>query len=92
MGLHTWKADGTPVITPLGEGGVFVQEVYRPVGDSITITYPQLNGLQLRVYQVLAGSYTWATGTDGSGNPTLTLTALPATLNGGAIRLLVFAI
>jgi hypothetical protein len=93
FGLTTWKADGTAVITPLGAGGLFVEARVRlRAAGAGTVTYSGLNGRTLRVFQVYAGEFTWTTGVDGSGNPTLTFTLLPVTLNGGEIRLLVFAI
>ncbi len=93
FGLTTYKADGTAIITPFDAGGVFVEQRVRQVSaGSGTITYSNLTGFSLRVVQVYAGSFTWTTGTDGSGNPTITFTLLPTTYNGGEIRLLVFAV
>lgn len=92
FGLTTWKADGTPVITPQGAGGVYVETLVREQGaGAITVTYPSLAGMSLRVFQVSAGSYTWSIGIGAGSIPYITLAPLPATFNGGPLYLMVFA-
>ncbi len=90
FGLITFKSDGTPILTPDGAGGVYVETVIGTAGVGATRTYTGLTGMSLRVFQVAAGSHSWATGVDGSGNPTLTLTPIADNPNGGSV-LLVFA-
>lgn len=90
--LTTWKADGTPVITAQGAGGVYVELLGRAPGQgALTKSYPKEVGMQLRVYQVLAGAYKWVTGVGGDNIPYITLTPLPATNLDGPTSLMVFA-
>lgn len=93
-GIWTFKPkpDGRPVITPTVAGGVFLGMHQQKVGDPLVRTFYGAVGLALRVYQVYGGSFTWAAGQDGDGNPRLTFTAQPATFNGGPLLLLVFAV
>lgn len=91
IGLWTFKPDGRPVITPTVAGGVFLGMHQQSIGDSLVKTFLGAVGLSLRVYQIGAGSFTWTTGADAAGNPYLSFSPMPATFNGGPLRLLVFA-
>lgn len=92
FGLTTWKADGTPVITAQGAGGVFIEFLQMVPGNAATTKYYYgIVGMALRVFQVYAGSFTWNTGVTWDGIPYITINALPATYNGGQISLLIFA-
>ena len=92
FGLTTWKADGTPVITAQGAGGVYVELLSRAPGAGVlTKSYPGEVGMQLRIYQVQAGAYTWVTGIGGDGIPYITLTPRPPTNLDGPAALMVFA-
>lgn len=93
FGFRTWRADGTPIITPNDAGGVFADMVVRqPEEGSGSITYTELNGQHLRVFQVYPGAFTWTTGVDAAGNPFIYFTRNTATILDSEIRLLVFAI
>lgn len=93
FGFATWRADGTPIITPADAGGVFLDSIIREPSDgSGTISFPTMNGRTLRVFQVARGCYTWATGVDGAGDPYLTLSRTAVSYNDTRIILLVFAV
>lgn len=92
IGLWTFKPDRRPVITPTVAGGVFLGMHQQNIGDSLVKTFYGAPGLALRVFQVNAGSCTWSTGADASGNPQIYFTALPPTFNGGSALFLVFAV
>lgn len=91
MSIWTFR-NGQPIITPAVAGGVFLGIHQQNIGDPAVKTFAGAIGLSLRVYPVGAGSFTWTAGADAAGNPTITFTALPATFNGGAATLLVFAV
>lgn len=93
FGMRTWRADGTPIVTEDDAGGLFVEKVLRArANGSGTVSYPQLNGFALRVMQIIPGCFSWAVGVDGAGNPYVTFTLLPQTVNEGNTLLIVFAI
>jgi hypothetical protein len=92
IGLITWKADGTPVVTAQGGGGVFVEMLSASPGQgSFTKYYSNAIGMVLRVYQVQAGAFTWSTGVDGWGVPYITLSQLEVKNVSGPATLMVFA-
>lgn len=92
IGLITWKADGTPVVTAQGAGGVFVEMLTVPAGQaSFTKYYSSAIGMTLRVFQVYAGSHTWTTGIDQWGVPYISMTQLALLNISGQSTLMIFA-
>jgi len=91
FGLETW-VNGIPNITPDGAGGVYLETLTQTRSMALTRTYTGIVGMSLRVFQVGAGGFTWATGVDGSGNPYITFTAIASTYNEQTAILLMFAI
>lgn len=91
MTLTTWHADGRKIITAQSKGGVFVETIIRTAGmGSAFITYPNLFGRSLRIFEVHAGSYNWST-SNNNGVPYLALDAVPSSYYDDYINLLVFA-
>ncbi len=76
VGIKTYKADGTMVLTPDGAGGVFVEYLRPTVGASYSKTYTGLTGLTIRVFQLYAGAHTWVVSTDGFGHPKIDFTPI----------------
>ncbi len=75
QGLAIYRADGQAIVDHLSIGGTFVDVVSVNAGATQTFTYPEVPGGQLRIIQGRGGSHTWSTGTNGSGQATLTVTA-----------------
>lgn len=68
---------GKTYLDPGGAGGaVYLGKVTVAVNSSATYTYPDVpGGSHLRVFLVVSGDHTFSTGTNGSGQATLTITA-----------------
>jgi hypothetical protein len=79
-GINVLRSDGVAIASQSMPGGrIFLQKIDRAVETAGTVTAYTYSlvpgGTYLRVVQVGRGAHSWATGTDGSGNATLTLTA-----------------
>ena len=91
LGIATYKPNGTPMITPDGAGGIYV-ETWRQGPDQPAVrVYYGLRGMSLRVFQVMGGVFAWVVGQDEQGNPTITFSFEYKDAYGGDLILLVFA-
>lgn len=91
IGITTYKANGTPMITPDGAGGIYVETWRQSAGQPAVRAYSGLRGMSLRVFQVMGGVFAWVVGQDGHGNPTITFSFEYKDAYGGDLILLVFA-
>lgn len=74
FGITTFRANGTPIITPDGAGGVFVTTIFYSSTSPATTTFTGINGMSLRIFPILGGGVTYVTGNDGNGDPYITFT------------------
>lgn len=93
-GLQTWKADGTPLVTMDGSGGVFIGIIEHGDGDPMSYVYTNLGGMSLRVVQASGNKNYWRIDTVG-GYPAVIIEDYVSTTHydyGGTLFLWVFGV
>jgi hypothetical protein len=95
-GFRTWKADGTPMLTLDGSGGVYIGFIQHDpnAGGSNQYVFTNIGDLQLRVVQANGNRNYWRLGTVG-GYPAIIIEEYESTTHydyGGTLDLWVFGV